>query len=177
MSRGYWSSVQAEVEEEFAAAESRGMCLCVKGDRTRQLLDRRAKAGTVVAPFPRVYARTNYWKSLSPSAKSLHVIRAAAALHPGWVFCGGSAAIAHGLQVSEPNPSAVHVLGGSACTAPRGKYVVRHPVRSSDSEKFEVVAGVKVTPLGRTIADCLRTLPMPAGLAIADSALRDYGLA
>ncbi|WP_160326999.1 hypothetical protein [Tractidigestivibacter scatoligenes] len=28
----------------------------------------------------------------------------------------------------------------------------------------------------RTIADCLRTLSLPAGLAVADSALRDYGL-
>lgn len=177
MSRGYWSSVQAEVEEEFAAAESRGMCLCVKGDRTRQLLDRRAKAGTVVAPFPRVYARIAYWRSLSPSVKSLHVIRAAAALHPEWVFCGTSAAMAHGLQVAEPNPSAVHILGGGTCAASRGKHVVRHPVLTDDYEKFEVVAGVKATPLDRTIADCLRTLPMPAGLAVADSALRDYGLA
>lgn len=177
VSRGYWSSVQAEVEEEFAAAESRGMCLCVKGDRTRQLLDRRAKAGTVVAPFPRVYARIAYWRSLSPSVKSLHVIRAAAALHPEWVFCGTSAAMAHGLQVAEPNPSAVHILGGGTCAASRGKHVVRHPVLTDDYEKFEVVAGVKATPLDRTIADCLRTLPMPAGLAVADSALRDYGLA
>ena len=42
MSRGYWRSVQDEVEEAFAAAETRGMCLCVKSDRTKRLLDRRA---------------------------------------------------------------------------------------------------------------------------------------
>lgn len=176
MSRGYWRSVQDEVEEAFAAAETRGMCLCVKSDRTKRLLDRRAEAGTVVAPFPRVYARASYWKSLSPEAQALQVIRAAAALHPAWVFCGTSAAIAHGLQVSEPDPSLVHVLDTKSGKGHRGKHVERHRIRVGDGEKFEVVAGVKVTPLGRTIADCLRTLSMPAGLAVADSALRDYGL-
>lgn len=176
MSRGYWRSVQDEVEEAFAAAESRGMCLCVKSDRTRQLLERRALAGTVTEPFPRVYARADHWRSLSPSARSLHVIRAAAALHPAWVFCGTSAAIAHGLQVSEPDPSVVNIVGGASCSASRGKHVARHRSSTGDGEKFEVVAGVKATLLDRTIADCLRTLPMPAGLAVADSALRDYGL-
>jgi hypothetical protein len=104
------------------------------------------------------------------------VIRAAAALHPTWVFCGISAAIAHGLQVSEPDPSVVHIVGGTSSSASRGKHVARHRSTTNDGEKFEVVAGVKATPLDRTTADCLRTLPMPAGLAVADSALRDYGL-
>ena len=176
MSRGYWRVVQDEVNEALDASEQRGMCLCVKSDRTKRLLDRRAKAGDVVAPFPHAYARTNYWKSLSPSAQALYVIRASAALHPTWVFCGTSAAIAHGLQVSEPDPSTVHILDTRDGRGHRGKHVVRHPVRTDDVGKFEVVAGVKVTPLGTTIADCLRTLPMPAGLAVADSALRDHGL-
>lgn len=177
MSRGYWRLAQEEVREAFEAAEERGMCLCVKSDRTRQLLERRAKRGDLVVPFPRVYARTTHWKSLSPSARSLHVIRAVAALHPEWVFCGTSAVIAHGLQVSEPDPSVVHIVGGSGCSAFRGKHVVRQCSSASPGEACEIVAGVKVTPLDRTIADCLRTLPMPAGLAVADSALRDYDLA
>lgn len=175
MSRGYWRTVQDEVNEALSAAEERGMCLCVKSDRTRRLLERRATAGIVTSPFPRTYARTSYWKSLSPGAQSLHVIRAAAALHPTWVFCATSAAIAHGLQVSEPDPSVVHILdaknGGH-----RGKHVVRHPVPPAVGEKDKVVAGVRATPLADTISTCLRTLPMPAGLAVADSALRDYGL-
>lgn len=176
MSRGYWRSVQDEVEEAFAAAETRDMCLCVKSDRTKRLLDRRAEAGTVVAPFPHVYARDSYWRSLSPGAQALQVVRAAAALHPAWVFCGTSAAIAHGLQVSEPEPSVVHILDTKGGKGHQSKHVARHRLHADDSEKFDVVAGVKATPLDRTIADCLRTLSMPAGLAVADSALRDYGL-
>lgn len=176
MSRGYWHSVQDEVEEALDAAEERGMCLCVKSDRTSKLLNRRADSGAVVTPFPRVYARTAYWKSLSPSARSLHVIRAVAALHPEWVFCGTSAAIAQGLQVSEPNPSMVHALDTKRGKGRHSKHVVRHPVHDGEDEKYEIVAGVKVTPMDWTISDCLRELPMPAGMAVADSALRDYGL-
>lgn len=176
MSRGYWRSVKDEVEEALDAAEARGMCLCVKSDRTKRLLDRRVDAGAVAAPFPHVYARDSYWRSLSPSAQALQVVRAAAALHPAWVFCGTSAAIAHGLQVSEPAPSVVHILDTKGGKGHQSKHVARHRPRAGDEEKFEVVAGVKATPLDRTIADCLRTLSMPAGLAVADSALRDYGL-
>lgn len=176
MSRGYWHSVQEEVEEALDAAEARGMCLCVKSDRTKRLLDRRAESGDVVAPHPHVYARASYWRPLSPATQALHVVRAVAALHPAWVFCGTSAAIVHGLQVSEPDPSVVHALDTRGGKGRRSKYVVRHRMRSGDDEKTEIVAGVKVTPLERTIADCLRTLPMPEGLAVADSALRDYGL-
>lgn len=176
MSRGYWRSVQEEVNEALDAAEERGMCLCVKSDRTRKLLERRMASGIVVAPFPRVYARTAYWKSLSPSAQSLHVIRAVAALHPSWAFCATSAAIAHGLQVSEPDPSVVHILDTKGGNGHGGKHVVRHPARPEHGENCEVVADVRVVPLDRAIADCLRMLPMPTGLAVADSALRDYGL-
>lgn len=176
MSRGYWHSVQEEVEEALDAAETRGMCLCVKSDRSKRLLDRRVAAGAVVTPYPHVYARASYWRSLSPAAQALQVVRAVAALHPGWVFCGTSAAIAHGLQVSEPDPSVVHALDTRGGKGHRGKHVVRHRMRLDDDENYEVVGGVKVTPLNRTIADCLRTLPLPAGLAVADSALRDYGL-
>ena len=176
MSRGYWRVVQDEVNEALDASEQRGMCLCVKSDRTKRLLDRRAKAGDVVAPFPHVYARASYWRSLSPATQALHVARAVAALHPAWVFCGTSAAIVHGLQVSEPDPSVVHALDTRGGKGRRSKYVVRHRMRPGDDEKTEVVSGVKVTSLERTIADCLRTLSLPAGLAVADSALRDYGL-
>ncbi len=132
--------------------------------------------GAVVSPFPRVYARAAYWRSLSPSAQSLQVIRAAAALHPGWVFSNCSAAIVYGLQVSDPNPSVVHILDRAGGRGHRSEYVVRHPSAPGDGEKYKVVAGVKVTPLDQTIADCLRALPMPASLAVADSALRNYGL-
>ncbi len=178
MSRGRWGEVQGEVDKALDVAERRSRCLCVSSDRTRALLARRVHYGELVSPFPRVYARVGYWRSLDLGEQALHVARAAAMLHPDWVFCGTTAALAFGLQVSEPDPSVVHVLDTGLGHGHGGVHVVRHSVGPGSGGMPEPVrlAGIATTPLCRTIADCLHDLPMPQGLAVADSAMHGYGL-
>ena len=166
--------VEGELSALLDAAERAGSCLVPDSERVRVALRRRMGSGGIVSPERGMYARVSWWGALRPDARALAVMRGLQALHPGWVFCGVSAALAHGADVSWD------LLGKAHVVAPRGSWTVRsaniiwHEVGCGDGAEERPVerAGVRVTPLWRTVLDCLRWAGFRDGIVVADFAAR-----
>ena len=156
------------VEDQFSEAESRQSYLVSEDRRMYQLLQRRVCDGEVVRIAPRIYARKSYYTELDPNARAIHMLRALSRRSPDMVFSHTSAALAYGLQVPWRLASPIH------CVVPRESHsrstsgIIRHAHRSIDAIMFD---GIRVTTPECTVADCLRTLDLPEGLAIADSVI------
>lgn len=170
-------SVDREVGSLLAAAESLGSCLAVSGEIPERLcraLERRVRSGEVSSPARGLFARADLWSELKQDQRTLFVARGLQALHPEWVFCGPTAAVAYGVDVSWSLQGAIHV----ATTRPgyrSGTGIVRrHAILPGDekSADIRVAGGLRVTPPERTVFDCLRRTDFPLGLGVADSALR-----
>ena len=148
-------------------AEGAGRCLDAPSEKDRRLL--RRLAPDVLEPLPRLFARRSHWERLTPDRRTLHLMRGLARQHPDWVFCGTSAALAHGLPVSWRLLTHVEVTGANARSTPG--------LRARQLRDVETcrTRGLLVTDLWRTVFDCLVELPAPDALAIADAALRKTG--
>lgn len=162
-----------EVDLFLREAERRGACLESIPGPLHAALERRVATGELVSPLPHLYARSAAWSDLSEAERALHELRGLHELHPDWVFCGISAAVAHGLCVSNHLLGHVHIVSGSGSAARCLPHIRRHLVRN---DAFERASGLPVTSLPRTVFDCLRATTFRDGLAIADSALRVGGL-
>lgn len=119
-----------------------------------------------------MYARASYWSELSKPERALHVLRTAQVMHPEWVFCHESAAVAFGLWVSYDRLDEVHVAMSRSSRNANSKSVRWHVV---EDDEPVVVCGLRVTSLPRTVFDCMRTACFEQTLAVADSALRVSG--
>lgn len=156
-------------------AEAHGSCFAAHREPELSLFARRAEAGELVRPAPRLYARREHWTTLCPEERELHVIRGIARLGEDWIFCGPSAALLHGLSVSRSRLGTVEVCyprGGRRLYG--GRVLTRHMGRNAEAPVY--LDGARATPLLRTALDCMRTFGLRDGLAVADSALRAGGL-
>ena len=149
-----------------------GGFLAVPRGPLRRRLSRMVRAGAVVSPACGIFAREGYWSGLKPLERHARLVRALAKLHPAWVFCDVSAAVIHGLPVSYPLLSRVHVAVSQKAHSRSTPHIARHTMCKCSVEEVD---GVKVTPFGRTVFDCLRAMGFRDGLAIADAALRMRG--
>lgn len=141
-------------------------------DATRRALRRRACEGELANPYRNVYARREYWSSLTPVDRMLHVARALTMLHPQWVFAGLAAASAHGLD------HAWSLHNGRLSIAVSASYhgkESRQPLDHVYMPTVEAVsaAGLRVTTVPRTLVDCGLRYPFEYALALFDSALRN----
>lgn len=94
---------------QFAVAAARGTCVAPNSQRDYQLLRRRKESGTVLEPFPRLFAPADFWGALGDRQRYLYAIRSMAEKHPDWIFSSFSAAVIHGLAVSKKQLKAVHI--------------------------------------------------------------------
>ncbi|WP_148138344.1 hypothetical protein [Olsenella sp. HMSC062G07] len=121
--------------------------------------------------FRGLYAGSEYWAGLGPKARVLHLARSLSDAHPNWVFCGPTAAVVHGLEISYAYLNRIHAscpnVGRSSSES-----LVWHWL---PHERPTRVGGIPVTSVARTAFDCMRYLPFSRGLAIADSYLRMSG--
>ena len=116
-----------------------------------------------------MYIRPHAWDNLPCERRHVVVVRTVAARHPDWTFCNESAAALYGLRVSADKLRRVHVVTTSSANIHSSRRVMRHLM----DEKARVrIGGVAVTPLERTVFDCLRTSGFCEGVVVADSALR-----
>ncbi len=145
------------------------MCAISSCERTRKILRRHVERGEVVRPARGMYARAAYWSGLSKPEKMLHVMRTAQSIHPDWVFCHESAAVAFGLPVSYERLGAIHVATTRSNRNANSKTVRWHVVAEDESV---IVQGLRVTSLQRTVFDCMRMADFGQALAVADFALR-----
>lgn len=162
-----------EVERLLDAAERAGSCLVPDRVDVAQRLRRLVAGGALLSPRPGMFVRRCHWDGLPPDARDLHVIRALAVRHPGWVFCRQSAALAHGLWVSWEACGKVHVMSTQPANRRSTGIILRHHTTALNFVTVE--GGVRVTSLDRTAFDCLRSLSFRVGLGVADSWLRITG--
>jgi len=165
-------SRQLEVDALFAKAEKRRACLTLVSGKDRQLIRRRIAKGRAFAPLSGMYVRSGYWRALSSEEMALHKARALQQLHPSWIFCSTTAAIAHGLEISYEAMRTIHAGTKRLRPSSSSYRVARHML---GDERHVDVAGIRVTPLDDTIFDCLRSMDFERGLAAADSYLRLTG--
>lgn len=165
--------VGKRINQALDEAERAGRCLAPASRADERWLQRSVKRGEMVRPRRGLYARSSYWGELDSQQRTLHILAALASKHPDWIFAGTSAAVVHGMEVGESDAERLCVATSErAHTCTRGsctRIIVSHdtPVCRND---------ITVTSFARTVYDCLRMLPFPAALAIADSALRGKGI-
>lgn len=99
-------------------------------------------------------------------------MRALQELHPNWVFCHESAALAFGLPVPFERIDAIHVVTSQSNRNASSGTIRWHIVRD---DEFTTVQGLRVTSITRTVYDCMRTAHFKQALAVADGALRLTG--
>lgn len=154
-----------------------GTCYVPSGDdaeRTRRALSRRVASGAVLSPARGLFVDAETWASLRPAQRALWIARGLQALHPDWVFCGPTAALAYGIDVSETLLADIHVAVPPGRCGSNGGPLVRHPVLGADGTEdvFEEAGGLRLTSPLQTVFDCLRWTDFPRGLGVIDSALR-----
>ena len=161
------------VEALLNHAEAAYRCAVARTPAETVALRRRVRTGYLVQPYPRVFARTALWNGLRPNARALYAMRALADLHPTWVFCSLSAAVAYGLSCSYALLGRIHLCGGQNAHVREARQFVRYGLEDVEPATVE---GLRVTPLLQTLMEALLRVPFPEGLALADSALRCYHL-
>lgn len=173
--------VDRELQELFAEAEACGACLRPPEERVRAACARRAgEDGELVSPAHGLYARRAWWDALGYSAQTLAIMRSLQATHPGWVFCGPSAALALGCDVSYPQQRPLHVMLESGSVSAQTALVTHHRLTLNTDDARErplEVRGLRVTPLLRTILDSLRWMGFREGMVVADWAMGERGVA
>ena len=99
-----------EMASLFSRSEKRSTCVVPPNARVRESLRRQVEQGKAVRPAKGIYARSSYWCSLPKHQRALHLMRALQELHPNWVFCHESAALALGLPISLDRADTIHVV-------------------------------------------------------------------
>lgn len=165
--------VSAWVDECLDDADRDDRCYVAHTRTERERMRKAVRVEQAIEVMPRVFARAGQWHELRPAARAWRLMRAYQELHPERVFCGPSAALAYGLSVSHRFLDTLWVAT-TRTHHMRSDSTVRSIVVTDDTAV--VVQGLRLTSLGRTVGDCLRTMDFRSGLAIADSALRTKGL-
>lgn len=162
-----------EIALLFSQAESRRTCAVPSDMRVRQSMRRRVEQGKAVRPARGIYARASYWNALPKREQALHTLRALQELHPDWVFCHESAALAHGLPVMLERLDDVHATTSQTNRNATSGTMRWHIVKD---DPVVTASGLRVTSLARTVFDCMRTSDFKHALATADGALRLTGM-
>lgn len=133
----------------------------------------RALRGQLVRRLGRgVFAPEAVWRESSPRDRHLLMTAAAARLRPWAVVSHHSAACRFGLPLPLNMPqwvalttdrSAASALPGGSARLEPGRLPAHH---------VEELGSLRITSPARTVIDCLRELPLPDAVAIADAALR-----
>ena len=169
---------RGQIEGMLGEAWEAGRFLTLpRGERgaRRRALSRAVSEGWCVSPMPGVFCGVSRWESLSKTARHLALARSARELHPDWVFCGPTAAVAHGLDVGWSTIGSLHVATSASSWRSPTSAVTFHPIFDREVPIAEV-EGVGATCLERTTLDCLRWTSFSLAMGVADSALRVSGL-
>lgn len=164
--------VQQQLDRRLDEAHSRGLCLSPATEAERLALSRRYTAGEIARPFPGVYARSAYLDAMNPLARTLSLARTVSRLHPDWVFCSFTAALAYGLYVPYEKLDRLHVCTTRRAHSRSSSHLERHRVNGPIAVRL--VNGIRVTSLAQTVFECTRRSPLGVGLGVVDAALRFY---
>ncbi len=170
-------SVQRRIASIFMQAEHDRMCAVAPSPRDERALRYRARrAHGVLALGNGLFVRDGYWQTLNEAERHRRIVRTLAAKHPGWTFCLYSAAVLFGLSVSNRLLGTPHILGSRTSGRGRASALAVPIVHNAGPREAVLADGVRATPLLQTLLDCCLDASFADGLAIADSALRLYGI-
>ncbi|MBT1160528.1 hypothetical protein [Bifidobacterium sp. SO1] len=157
----------------YIEAERHRLCIWGLTDAEQRAIRRRAQAGELVRVFDACYVQPDPWNNLDPVEQYRRIARTLTLRHPNWLFCDMSAAAMYGINDSIRHLDLFHIATNRQRHGHDSGRVRRHFVSESDWERSELVDGVRVTPLPRTIYDCTRRLDFADGLCVAEAALRN----
>lgn len=161
------AKVDQRLAELFAEAEADRTCVvCPWTSANRKAILYRIGDG-IVSPTRGAFARAEYWDNLDRTEKALHIARSLSRQHPSWVFCGPTAAAAHGLET--PRTLLKHPCIASTRSADPSSAIRR---LCTDTSDVRMIQGIPVVDALTAAIDCLRIGTFPEALAVADSALR-----
>lgn len=123
----------------------------------------------IYAPLPTLATDVPSWEL--HRTMHLHSLRAALQRFPGAVASHTSAAVVHGLEllISASSPVEVTVVERAPKSRRHEGLIIHHT--DSTETPFEVVGGIRVTSVARTLADVLRTRRPPHAVAAVDRAV------
>ncbi|MBT1177323.1 hypothetical protein JS532_07050 [Bifidobacterium callimiconis] len=152
-------------------AEHNHRCAIGGTDAQRRALLRRSKAGILVSPYRNLYARAEYWSSLTPPQRHIHTARALSIAHPHWIFAGLTAACAYGLDHSYSLHTDMTItIASTIPDTPHHNPRLRR-IRMSDIPHHRI-ADIPVTDIYRTLIDCATMFSFADALPMFDSAAR-----
>ena len=129
------------------------------------------RTGRVVRIRHGAYADSGLWQRLTPSERHAQLVRAVlAGLTQPAVASHTSAAIIHGLPVWGADLATVHVTRPKRGHGRRERTVTHHAGALTEAD-VEVVDGVPVTSVARTVIDMARLVGFEGGVVTADAAL------
>lgn len=163
-----------QVAQRLDDAERHGMWLLPQDKAEEAALRVRAVEDGLLQPFPGCFARARSSTAMSIRQRAYATIRTLAVRYPSWVFCLQSAALVHGLWVSNALASPIHIVR-PAVYGRVGTGIARHRCRL-DADELSRCQGICVTSLERTLMDCLCASDFQHALPIVDAALH-WGLA
>ncbi|RKR73586.1 hypothetical protein [Frondihabitans australicus] len=144
--------------------------------RETRRISRGAASADFVIVHPGVGVRSVDWAGLRPRERHrLHVRAAAGSLRPRLVASHRSAAAIHGLRMLGPWPKRVHFIDPLRTSDQAWSRVVKHAGPLDDCE-IEVVDGVRVTTLARTLVDLALTERFAGAVIPLDGGLRRAGV-
>lgn len=161
--------IQDDLRQRLIEAHGEGHCLVATSPSDSRRLRKALQRGDLVSPARGVFALPEIWSELKPRPREWQKLQALAILHPDWVFAHASAAVLHGLYVSNRLLGPVHIAIGRNSWSRSTVSVVRHIV---ENDVPVCIGHAMTTSLTRTTFDCLRTYDFRCALAIADSTLR-----
>jgi len=138
------------------------------GAANTTVLDRAWRQGDLVRVVPGVYAPVRQWEDSAPWDRYLTRVHAANLAHPGFVFCGASAAALRGVFLGRQSDP-VLVLDPDRTSRVSG--VVR-VLTSVDRRAIDEIDGIRLTSAADTAVDVARASSPGAGLAYADALIR-----
>lgn len=158
----------ALIQSLLMQSERDGCCIVANSATLNRLLARHAKTGSLLRVSRGLFADPDYWSGLTKAQQTLHIMRGLSQLHPSWIFCSYSAAVAYGLSVSNSLLNKTHIIG------PRNtdKLSSRITYHAIPQQTPRIVNGFRCTSLEQTLFDVARLTSTPKALAIVDSALR-----
>jgi hypothetical protein len=135
-------------------------------------LYRAVHAGTVTRVAPGIFLPTQVWRSLDPDERFRARIEAAAIrFGDDGPFSHLSAAVMWGLPNLAPWPARAEVLSVRDTGGRSRQGLMRHSVGIPID--IEMIDGLRVTSLTRTVVDAASILSFAGGVAMADFALRE----
>lgn len=122
---------------------------------------------------PGTYTVRSAWEALPPRDRYLVRVHAYAASRPDAVFSHESAASLLGLPTFG-HPRSIHILDARRSRSVTYGDVTAHA--GADVRSTCELAGIRLTGVEDVVVDLVRVLPPAFGLAVADAALRSFGL-